>query len=160
MSKTGYVEGQNIIFEYRWAEGHYDRLPALAAELVARHVSVIVPIGGAPATVAARQATMTIPIVFAIHADPVGIGHVARLSHPGGNITGLTMLLSDLAVKELEILKEAVPHATWIGIVWNPTTPSHAAALPAIKAAGKKLGVALQIEPVSRIEELEAAFVI
>jgi putative tryptophan/tyrosine transport system substrate-binding protein len=103
---------------------------------------------------------MTIPIVFAIHADPVGIGHVASLSHPGGNITGLTMLLSDLAVKELEILKEAVPHATRIGIVWNPTTPSHAAALPAIKAAGKKLGVALQIEPVSRIEELEAAFVI
>jgi putative tryptophan/tyrosine transport system substrate-binding protein len=157
LRELGYVEGKNIRIEYRWADG-VDQLPEFVAELIDMKVDLIF----APSSTyvePARRATMTIPIVFAIHADPVGIGHVASLSHPGGNITGLTMLLSDLVVKELEILKEAVPHATRIGIVWNPTTPSHAAALPAIKAAGEKLGVALPIEPVSRIEELEGAFV-
>jgi putative tryptophan/tyrosine transport system substrate-binding protein len=153
----GYVEGKNILFEFRWADT-VDQLPEFAAELVRMHVDLIF----APSSTyvePARRATNTIPIVFAIHADPVGTGHVASLSHPGGNITGLTMLLTDLAAKELEILKEAIPHATRIGIVWDPTTPSHPAALPTVKAAGEKLGVTLDFEPVSRFEEFDSAFV-
>jgi putative tryptophan/tyrosine transport system substrate-binding protein len=157
LRELGYVEGKNILFEFRWAD-RVDQLPEFAAELVRMHVDLIF----APSSTyvePAHRATNTIPIVFAIHADPVGTGHVASLSHPGGNITGLTMLLTDLAAKELEILKDAVPRATRIGIVWNPTTPSHPAALPALKAAGEKLGVTLHIEPVSRVEEFDSAFV-
>src|SRR5262249_37877105 len=113
-----------------------DELPRLAAELVRMNVDLIF----APSSTmveAARQATQTIPIVFSNHADPVGIGHVASLARPGGNITGLSMLLTDLAVKELEILTEVVPHAKRIGVVWNPTTPSHAPAVRAIEGAGE-----------------------
>ena len=107
---------------------------------------------------AARQATQTIPIVFSNHVDPVGIGHVASLARPGGNITGLLMLLTDLAVKELEILTEAVPHAKRIGVVWNPTTPSHAPALRAIEGAGEKLRVQLVLVDVQAAEDFEGAF--
>src|SRR5262245_66603663 len=106
---------------------------------------------------AARHATKTTPIVFAFHADPVGIGHVASLPRPGGNITGLTMLMTDLAAKELEILKEAVPQATRIGVLWNPTTPSHPPALRALKGAGEKLGVALQMVPARTAEDFDGA---
>jgi ABC transporter substrate binding protein len=106
----------------------------------------------------ARQATQTIPIVFAIHADPVGLGHVASLARPGGNITGLSMLLTELAAKELQILKEAVPHATRIGVLWNPTTPSHPRALEAVESAGEKLGVQLHIAPVQTAADFEGAF--
>src|SRR6202023_4336630 len=112
----GYVESRSIVIEWRWAE-KVDQLHELAAELVRMNVDVIV----APSSTfveAARQATKTIPIVFAVHADPVGLGHVESLAHPGGNITGLTMLLTDLVAKELEIFKEAVPQSTRIGIVW------------------------------------------
>jgi putative ABC transport system substrate-binding protein len=157
LRELGYIEGKNILIEYRWADA-VDQLPEFVAELIHMKVDLIFA-GSSTYVEPARRATKIIPIVFAVHADPVGIGHVASLSHPGGNITGLTMLLTDLAAKELEILKEAVPHATRIGIVWNPTTPSHAIALPAVKAAGEKLGVMLQIEPVSRVEELGGAFV-
>src|SRR6478609_3095618 len=123
----GYVEGKNIVIEFRWADG-VQQLPELAAELVRMNVDVIF----APSSTMvepARQATKTILIVFSNHADPVGIGHVASLARPGGNVTGLSMLFPDLAVKELEILTEAVPQAKRIGVVWNPTTPSHAPAL-------------------------------
>ena len=96
--------------------------------------------------------------MFAIHADPVGIGHVASLARPGGNITGLTMLLTDLVAKELEILKEAVPQATRIGVLWNPTTPSHQRAVPAAQAAGEKLGVQLLMVPARTVEDFDGAF--
>ena len=106
----------------------------------------------------ARQATKTIPIVFANHADPVGLGHVASLARPGGNITGLSMLLTELAAKELEILKEAVPQATQIGVLWDPTTPSHRPALHAVEAAGQKLGVRLVAVPARTADDFEGAF--
>jgi putative tryptophan/tyrosine transport system substrate-binding protein len=151
----GYVEGKNIVIEFRWAE-RVDRLPDLVAELVRMNVDVIF----APSSTEvepARQATKTIPIVFATHADPVGIGHVASLPRPDGNITGLAMLLTDLAAKELEILKEAVPQATRIGVLWNPTTPSHPPAVQAVKDAAEKLGVTLRIVPARTAEDFDGA---
>jgi putative ABC transport system substrate-binding protein len=135
----GYSEGKNLIIEFRWANT-VDQLPELAAELVRMNVDVIV----APTSTmveAARQATQTIPIVFTNHADPVGIGHVESLARPGFNVTGLSMMLTELSTKELEIFTEALPQARFIGVLWNPTTPSHPPALQAIEAAGKKLGV-------------------
>jgi putative tryptophan/tyrosine transport system substrate-binding protein len=152
----GYVEGQTLVIEFRWA-ARVDQMPELAAELVHLPVDVIV----APASTQvepARQATTTIPIVFAQHADPVGIGHVASLARPGGNITGVSMALTEIAAKGLEILKEAVPHATRIGVLWNPTTPSHPYVLKAVEAVGASLGVQLLMAPVRTVEDFEGAF--
>ena len=151
LRELGYFEGKNIVIEFRSAE-RVDQLPELAADLVHMHVDVIL----APSSTfveAARQATKTIPIVFASHADPIGIGHVASLARPGGNITGLSMQLTELAAKNLEILKETVPQATRIGILWNPTTPSHPPALKAVEAAGEKLRLQLQMVPVRSVED-------
>jgi putative ABC transport system substrate-binding protein len=152
----GYVEGKDILIEFRWAET-VEQLPKLAAELVRMNVDVIF----APSSTfvePARQATKTIPIVFATHADPIGVGHVASLARPGGNITGLSMLLTDLVAKELEIFKEAMPQATRIGILWNPTTPSHTPAVQAVQAAGEKLGVQLLMVSTRTVEEFDGAF--
>jgi putative ABC transport system substrate-binding protein len=156
LRELGYVEGKNIVMEMMWAET-VDELPGLAAELVRRNVDVIF----APSSTEvepARHATHTVPIVFAFHADPVGIGHVASLPRPGANITGLTMLLTDLSAKELEILKEAVPQARRIGVLWNPTTPSHAPALKAIEAGAEKLRVELDIVPARTRDDFPVAF--
>src|SRR5262249_43589420 len=152
----GYVEGRNIVIEFRWEE-RVEQLPDLAAELVQMNVDVIFATSSTMVE-AARQATKTIPIVFAFHADPVGIGHVASLARPGGDIPGLTMLLTDLVAKELEIFKEAAPQATRIGILWNPTTPSHRPAVQAVEAAGEKLGVQLLMLPVRTVEDFDRAF--
>src|SRR6516225_5880544 len=152
----GWVEGKNIVIEFRWAD-NVDQLPRLAAELVRMNVDVIF----APSSTMvepARQTTQTIPIVFSNHADPVGIGHVASFARPGGNVTGLSMLLTDLAVKELEILTEAVPQAKRIGVLWNPTTPSHAPPMRAVEDAGGKLGVQLLLLPGGAAEDFEPAF--
>jgi putative tryptophan/tyrosine transport system substrate-binding protein len=152
----GYIDGQNVNIVFRWAE-RAEQLPELAAELVGMKVDVIFAQSSTEVE-PARQATQTIPIVFAVHADPVGLGHVASLARPGGNITGLTMLLTDLAAKELEVLKEAVPLATRIGVLWNPTTPSHPAALKAITASGEQLGVKLFMVPARTAEDFDTAF--
>jgi putative tryptophan/tyrosine transport system substrate-binding protein len=153
----GYLEGTNIILEFRWAKT-VDELPDLAAEFVRMRVDIIfAPVSTFVAP--ARQATSTIPIVFASHADPIGLGHIASLARPGGNITGLSMLLTELAVKELEILKEALPQASRFGVIWNPTTPSHVLALRAVESAGKTLGIELHAFPMRRIEESEQVFV-
>jgi putative tryptophan/tyrosine transport system substrate-binding protein len=152
----GYVEGKNIVIEFRWAD-RVDQLPALAAELVRMKVDVIFA-SSSTLVEPARQATQTIPIVFANHADPVGIGHVASLARPGGNITGLSMLLTDLVAKELEILSEALPQAKRIGVLWNPTTPSHTPAVRAVEDAAKKLGVRLILVPVRVARDFDAAF--
>jgi putative tryptophan/tyrosine transport system substrate-binding protein len=152
----GYVEGKNIVIEFRWAQS-VDQLPELAAELVRMHVDVIFASSSTLVDLA-RQATQTIPIVFSNHADPVGIGHVASLARPGANITGLSMLLTDLAAKELEILTEALPQAKRIGELWNPTTPSHPPAVRAVEEAGEKLGVKLVLVPVRTAEDFDGAF--
>jgi putative tryptophan/tyrosine transport system substrate-binding protein len=128
----GYIEGTNLVIEWRWAE-KVDQLPELAAELVRMNVNVIV----APSSTfveAARQATASIPIVFTVHADPVGLGHVASLAQPSGNVTGLSMLLTELAAKGLEMMKEAVPHATRIGLLLE----SYDALAPASPKCGRR----------------------
>ena len=157
LRKLGYVEGKNFIFDFRWATDSAETLK-LANELVRANVDIIV----APASTQvepARQATRTIPIVFAQHADPVGTGHVASLAHPGGNITGVSMVLTELAAESLEILKQAVPGATRFGVLWNPTTPSHAKVVEEVEAAGKTLGIELSMIPIRSIEDFEPSFV-
>jgi putative tryptophan/tyrosine transport system substrate-binding protein len=155
LRELGYVEGKNLLIDFEWADT-VDQLPRLARRLVESRVDLIF----APSSIwvePARQATKTIPIVFANHADPVGIGHVESLAHPGGNITGLSMVLTDIVVKQLEILHEATPQATRIGIFWNPTTPTHEPALKAVHAAAKILSVRLHEVPTRRVEDYEDA---
>jgi ABC transporter substrate binding protein len=125
LSETGFVEGQNMTSEYRWADFHYDRLPALAADLVSRKVNVIVTGGGAPPALAAKNATSTIPTVFSDVGDPVGLGLVASLAQPGGNLTGVSILTGALTLKRFEMLCELVPQATVIALLVNPDNAGH-----------------------------------
>jgi putative ABC transport system substrate-binding protein len=152
----GYVDGKNIVIEFRWTEA-IEQLPELATELVRMNVDVIFAPSSTEVEVA-RQVTNAIPIVFATHADPVGLGHVASLPRPGGNITGLSGLGADLAIKALEILKEAVPNATRFAVFWSPSAPWYRAFLQAAKSAGDKLGVQLHTAPVQTVEDLDGAF--
>src|SRR6266480_4344363 len=152
----GYIEGKNIVIEFRWAQT-VDDLPDLATEFVRMSVDIIfAPVSTFVAP--ARLVTSTIPIVFASHADPVGLGHVASLARPGGNITGLSMLLTELAAKQLEILKETMPQGFRFAVIWNPTTPSHVPALRSVESAGKTLGIELFEVPMRTIEESKQAF--
>jgi len=153
----GYVEGQNIAIESRWAEGKYDRYPALAADLVRLKVDVIVAQGGA-ATQAAQQATRTIPIVMSVVIDPVGSGLVASLARPGGNVTGLTIMASDLVGKQLELLKELVPKVSRVALLWNPANPGGAPQLRQAEAAARALGVQLQRLEARDPQEIDSAF--
>jgi putative ABC transport system substrate-binding protein len=151
----GWVEGKNILIEFRWAE-RVDQLPIFAAELVRMKVDIIF----APSSTfvePARKAIQTIPIVFAFHSDPVGLGHVASLARPGGYITGLTMQATELNTKQLEILKEALPQSTRFGVLWNPSTPSHQLGLPATQAAGETLGITLIAVPARTAEDFDRA---
>ena len=156
LRNLGYVEGKNIAIEFRWADSA-EQLPELAADLVRRNVDVIFAISSTMVE-PARKATSTIPIVFATHADPVGIGHVASLARPGGNITGLSMLLTDLVGKELEILTEVVPKAKRIAVLWNPSTPSLPPAMKTVDAVGQRLGVRLIKAPAQASEDFNGAF--
>jgi putative ABC transport system substrate-binding protein len=154
----GYIEGRNIVIEFRWAD-RVEQLPEFAAELVNMNVDVIF----APSSTMvepARRATKTIPIVFSNHADPIGTGHVASLPRPGGNITGLSELSSEIDAKALEMLKEAVPQATRIGVLWNPTTPSQVPGLQSIKVAGERLGLTLHMVSAATVEDFDGAFVL
>jgi putative ABC transport system substrate-binding protein len=159
LSQTGYVEGQNVAIEYRWAEGRYDRLPALAADLVGRKVDVIATGGTEAPARAAKNATSTIPIVFIVGGvDPVGSGLVASLARPGGNLTGFTVLNGELRAKRLELLSELVPQARVIALLVNPNTGEAASQIRnAQEAAGAK-GVQLPIVKASTESEIDAAF--
>jgi putative ABC transport system substrate-binding protein len=152
----GYVEGKNLVIEFRWA-GTVEQMREGAAELARMKVDIIFATSSTEVE-AARQATKTIPIVFATHADPEGVGHVTSLARPGGNITGLSMLLTELVAKELEIMKEALPHMTRVGVVLTLTAPSHRPASQAAAAAAKQLGVQMLSVPVRTSEDLEGAF--
>jgi putative ABC transport system substrate-binding protein len=157
LRERGWIEGQNILIEFRAAEGNTARLPELAADLVRLKVDLIV----ARASIfvqPAKEATSSIPIVFLTHADPVGTGHVASLARPGGNITALAVLMTDLAPKGLELLISAVPVAQRIAVLWNPDTPSHPPALKAVEDAGRTLRVQLQAVGARSAAELESAF--
>jgi putative tryptophan/tyrosine transport system substrate-binding protein len=139
LRQLGYLEGKNILIEFRWAET-VDQLPELAAELVRMNVDIIFAMSSTEVE-ATRQLTMTTPIVFSVHADPVGLGHVASLARPGGNITGLAVILTDIVGKQLEILKEVVPQARRIGVLFSPTAPSHRPAVQVVETAGERLRV-------------------
>ena len=156
LRELGYVEGQNIALEFRSAEGSADRFPALAAELVALKVDVIVA-GATLAALPAKQATGTIPIVFPIHTDPVGAGLVASLARPGGNVTGLSFSSEDLTGKRMELLKETIPGVTRIAVLWKSPNAAALVQLKAAEVAGRALAVSLQILEVRGAEDLEKA---
>lgn len=137
------MDGQNVAIEYRYADGKLERLPALAVELVRLNVDVILAVA-APETDAARQATMSIPIVFAVQGDPVGSGHVASLARPGGNITGMSQMLPELSAKRLEVLKEAFPRVSRVAVLWNAANPTKVLDWREAQRAAPALGIALQ----------------
>jgi putative ABC transport system substrate-binding protein len=157
LRELGYAEGQNIAIESRFAEGKWDQLPGLAAELVRVKVDVIVTYT-TPATQAAKQATGTIPIVVAAVIDPVAAGLVASLAHPGGNITGLSQMVPELVGKQLEVLKEVAPKISRVAILSNPANPAHAFAIRDVKVAARSLGVQLQLLEARGPSEIESAF--
>jgi putative tryptophan/tyrosine transport system substrate-binding protein len=157
--EAGYVEGRNVAFEYRWAEDQYERLPALAAELVRREIAVIVSIGGITSAVAAKSATATIPIVFEIGGDPIKLGLVASLNQPGNNITGVSILVGTLAAKQFEVLHETVPKTALIGFLVNPTIADAETQTKNALAAAESVGQKLLVVQAHTDSELEAAFV-
>ncbi len=159
LNDTGYVEGRNVTIEYRWAEGRNDRLPALAAELVRLPVNVIVIAGSTPASIAAKAATTTIPIVFITGGDPVRLGLVASLNRPGGNITGVAILAVEVTAKRLELLHELAPTATIIAALVNPTSPVLAEPETRdLQAAARTLGLTLHVLHASSEQEIDTAF--
>jgi putative ABC transport system substrate-binding protein len=157
LNGTGYVEGQNVVIEYRWAEGQTDQLPALAADLVRRQVAVIAA-AGTPSAFAAKAATTTIPVVFSTALDPVEAGLVASLNRPGGNVTGVSNFLSVLAAKQFELLHELVPNPSLIGVLVNPTDILTKYITRDVQAAGRALGQQLHILNASTEGEIDAAF--
>ena len=154
---AGYVEGRDVVIEWRTASGDYARVPELAADLVQRKVEVIVA-NGTVGTRAAQRATSTIPIVMALVADPVGSGLVTNLAHPGGNVTGLTIMTTDLSAKQLQLLKETVPRATRVAVLWNPDTPYSPRVMEELKAAAPSLSIELKFVGVRTPEEIGPAF--
>jgi putative ABC transport system substrate-binding protein len=157
LSESGYVEGQNVAIEFRWAEGRYDRLPALAADLVARKVEVIAT-GGNPPTLAAKSATSTIPIVFLTGADPVGEGLIASLARPAGNLTGVSILTVELMPKRLELLTELNPQAKVIALLVNPDNPNADRIMREVQEAARAKEVQLHTLKASTESEIDAAF--
>ncbi len=156
LRELGYVDGKNIAIEFQWAET-VEQLSELAAALVRTNVDIIFATSSTEVGVV-QKLTKTIPIVFATHADPIGVGHVASLAHPGGNITGLSMLMTEMAAKALELLKEVVPLAMRFGVFFTPTAPSHVPMLQASEAVGAKIRVALHKVSVQSVDDFDAAF--
>jgi putative tryptophan/tyrosine transport system substrate-binding protein len=158
LSETGYVEGQNVAIEYRWAEGSYDRLPALAGDLVGRKVDLIVAAAGSPSALAAKSATSTIPIVFTGIGDPVAIGLVASLARPGGNVTGFGNLVVEMMPKRLELLSELVPQAAVIALLVNPNSAVAEHMTREVHEAARARGVQLSVLKAGTEREIDAAF--
>jgi putative ABC transport system substrate-binding protein len=158
LKDAGFVEGENVTVDSRWADHRIDRLPALAAELVQRRVAIITT-GGPPATFAAKEATTTIPVLFVIGEDPVRLGLVTSFARPGGNLTGINFLASELSAKRLELLRELVPSAARIAVFANPeNTTVHESTLREVGQASRAMGLQIQIFDVSTIREIDAAF--
>jgi putative ABC transport system substrate-binding protein len=158
LGEAGFSVGQNVTIEYRWAEGHYDRLPALAAELVNLKVAAILAAGGPPSALAAKKATSTIPVIFSAADDPVSLGLVASLNRPGGNVTGMSLFNATLVAKRLALLHELVPSARVIAYLTNPANPGVTLEVKAAQEAAKTFGLDLQIIDASTDQEIEAAF--
>jgi len=159
LKDTGYVEGDNVAIEYRWADNQADRIAGLAAELVRRQVALIATTIGAPPALAAKAATTTIPIVFAVSEDPVRLGLVANLARPGGNLTGINYFNSELVAKRLELLREMVPAATRVAVLVNPTGPNAETTLRDAASAARAMGVQVQIFRAGTSREIDTAFV-
>jgi putative ABC transport system substrate-binding protein len=158
LSETGYIEGKNLQIEYRWAEGNYDRLPELAADLVRRKVEVIATGGGPPAALAAKNATSTIPIVFVVGTDPVELGLVASLARPGGHLTGAAMLLTELEAKRLELLSELVPQAKVIALLVNPNYSGAGKMTLEVGEAARAKGFQFHVVRARTVREIDDAF--
>jgi putative tryptophan/tyrosine transport system substrate-binding protein len=159
LSAAGYDEGRNVAIEYRWSEGDYEKLPALAAELVRRQVAVIATIN-TPTILAAKAASQTIPIIFGVGVDPIKFGLVASLDHPGGNLTGVTQLNIEMEAKRVQLLHELVPTATSIALLINPTSPAYSEAeTESAQSAARTLGVRLLVLNASTESDIEAAFI-
>jgi putative ABC transport system substrate-binding protein len=154
----GWIQGQNLTLEYRFAEGVLDRLPRLAAELVSLKVDLLVAVA-APETAAARQATNTVPIVFIVHGDPVASGDVATLARPGGNVTGLGQMAPEMSTKQLQILQQVVPRVARVAVLWNVANPTKTADWREVKASAHTLGIVLQSREVRRGEDFADVFV-
>ena len=155
----GYVEGRNVLIEYRWAEGKYDRFPALIGELLALKVAVIVT-AGTPATLAVKKATTSVPLVMSAVGDPVGSGIVPSLSHPGGNITGLTAISTEMDAKRLELLREVVPSVSYIALLWNAASPLQVLAEKQVQAAAQVLRMRVLSLGVKTEEEIKSALAV
>jgi putative ABC transport system substrate-binding protein len=159
LGETGYVEGQNVTVEYHWLEGHYDRLPALVADLVRRRVAVIATPANTPGTLAAKAGTATIPIVFGVGEDPVRLGLVASLARPGGNVTGINFFTAEVAAKGLRLLHDLVPKAVRIAVLVNPANAGTAEpTLRDVQGAAPAIGLQIQIHNATTIGEIDAAF--
>jgi len=158
LNEAGFVEGQNVAMEFRWAEGQLDRLPALAADLVKRQVAVIIAVGGTAPLAAAKNATSTIPIVFHMGADPVRLGFVKSFNRPGGNVTGVSLLQVAMTAKRLEVLRELAPAAKVIGLLANPTNPNAETVVPALHDTAGALGLHLVVGYATSQSDLDLAF--
>ena len=159
LKDNGYVEGENVVIEYRWADEQFDRLPTLAAELVRRQVNVIVATGGVASALAAKAAAPTIPVVFEVAQDPVTLGLVASLARPGGNVTGINFFGGELAAKRLELLRDLVPGSARVAVLVNPSNASNTEiTLKDVEAAAGSMGLQIQIVPASTSSEINAAF--
>ena len=158
LGESGFVEGQNVAIAFRWAEGHYERLPALAAELVDRRVKVLFAAGGPPSAFAAKAANATIPIVFSAVNHPVELGLVASLNRPGGNITGMSMFTAEITAKNLNLLKEMVPAVTIVAYLINPASPAAKIYSDSVVAAASALGITAHVVNASTEQDLDDAF--
>jgi putative tryptophan/tyrosine transport system substrate-binding protein len=158
LKEAGFVEGENVAIEYRWAENQIDRLPELAAELVRRKVALIAAMGTAGPAFAAKAATTTIPIVFVVNEDPVRLGLVAGLARPGGNLTGINTFGAELVAKRLELLRELVPAAARMAVLVNPTSRAAETTLRDAEAAARAMGLQIQVLNASTSREIDAAF--